>query len=260
MGITIPSIVFGQVMHKRLFPKVNAFTYGIYYIAVPLSELRTMPMAVNRFAPLSFYDEDHGWRDGKSPENWVKSILANYQIHEADGEIVLITMPRVLGYVFNPVSFWVCYDKADQIRAIICEVNNTFGETHSYLCVHPDRRAITRDDVMQGDKVFHVSPFLNRAGHYDFRFDITPERCGIWIDYYNAHGEKQLLTALTGKMSVMNKASMKHAFWAFPLVTFKAIALIHWQAIKLLAKGVRYVPLPLQNAEKITTTGKIKNL
>lgn len=259
MGIE-PSIMFGRVMHKRLFPKVNAFNYGIYYLALPLSKYKNSSLPVNKRALLSFHDADHGARDGSDLESWVRNILEKAKIQEADGEIVLISMPRILGYVFNPVSFWLCHDKQGQVRAVLCEVNNTFGQTHTYLCAHPDHKPIKSDDILKGEKLFHVSPFLPREGHYEFRFDVTNTRCGLWINYHAANGQKQLVTALSGQMAAMNKNTLRKAFWTYPLVTVKAITLIHWQALKIILKGIKYIPKPKQRAKKISTTHNVTNL
>lgn len=246
-----PQLFFGKVMHKRLFPKVNGFTYGIYYIAMPLSMINNMPMKVERPGLLSFYRRDHGARDGSDLEAWIKSALKPYGI-SVNGEIVLVTLPRVLGYVFNPVSFWLCFDLQQNLRAVVCEVNNTFGETHCYICAHHDQRPITGDDWLHGEKFFHVSPFLEREGRYRFRFALKDSMLGIWIDHYAADGRLQLLTALTGTLRPMTRKNLNHAFWRYPLVTLKAIGLIHWQAIKLLVKGMAYVPKPVQNNEKVS--------
>lgn len=259
MGIS-PSILFGNVMHKRLFPKVNAFVYSIFYLAFPLSQIKNLPIKINRFGALSFYVSDHGMRDGSDLETWARDILNKYGITEANGEIVLVCMPRVFWYVFNPVSFWIFYDQNRKVRAVLCEVNNTFGETHTYLCAQPDQAEIASDDILEGQKVFHVSPFLQRDGHYKFRFDFSSDRYGFWIDYYDEHGKKQLVTALTGKLVTMNTANLRRAFWTYPLITVKAIGLIHWQALKLIAKGIKYVPKPKQKEEKITTTHNVTNL
>lgn len=255
-----PSVMFGHVMHRRLFPKVNAFTYKIFYMALPLSQLQNTALAYNRFGLLSFHNQDHGDRTGAPIENWARDILKKYSINKADGEIVLVTLPRVLGYVFNPVSFWLCFDREEKLRAVICEVNNTFGQTHSYLCAHSDQKEISSDDVFEGDKLFHVSPFLERTGHYFFRFDWRDESGGFWVNYHDVSGKKQLLTALSGRLSPLNKKNIHRAFWGYPLVTLKAIFLIHWQAIKLVLKGIKYIPLPRQKETKISTTRNIKDL
>lgn len=114
-----PKILFGRVMHKRLFPKVNAFNYGIYYLSLPLSQISTAIenkyFKINRWGLLGFYNKDHGNRDGSNLNNWAQKILKDNGIDKADGEIILIAMPRVFGYVFNPVSFWYCFDKSKNL-------------------------------------------------------------------------------------------------------------------------------------------------
>jgi len=260
MGVAEPEILFAKVMHGRLIPRANNFRYGIYYVSLPLSHRGNMPLSYNRVGTLSFHDKDHGPCDGSDLESWARDILAGYGIDKADGEITLICMPRVLGYVFNPVSFWLCHDKAGEIRAVICEVHNTFGEHHSYLCAHSDQSPITKQDVLKGAKLFHVSPFLEREGEYSFRFDSAPGRFGVWIDYYNAQGQKQLVTSLIGEMEPMSKQTLARAFWRYPLVTLKSIALIHWQAIKLLAKGIRYISKPAQKQQKTSATQNLTKI
>lgn len=247
-------------MHGRLFPKRNQFTYNIYYLAIPLSQIRNLPIAYNRFAALSFHDKDHGRRDGSNLENWAREILDKYKIKEANGDIKLICMPRIIGYVFNPVSFWLCYDDQENIRAVLCEVHNTFGERHTYLCAHEDHQPILFDDTLKAEKVFHVSPMLEREGHYEFRFDARSEKFNTWINFFDENGKKQLATALTGQLKEMNTKNLNKAFWCYPLVTFKAIILIHWQALKLLLKGIKYIPRPQQKPERLSTTENLTKM
>ncbi len=260
MAITKQQIAFGQVMHNRLTPKCNKFIYNIYYIAVPLSEINTLLLPRNKFAPLSFYDKDHGLCDGSSLEKWAREILNDYGITSADGEITLICMPRVLGYVFNPVSFWVCHDKQGNIRAILYEVHNTFGERHTYICAHKDQKIITPNETLIGDKIFHVSPMLERNGHYKFRFKMDNKNLGIWIDYHDKSGVKTLETCLTAHLETMSKKAKRKAFWAYPLVTLKAIILIHWQALKILSKGIPYLSKPPQKDQKVSSTSNLKKI
>lgn len=244
----IPRLYTAKVMHKRLFPKVNGFTYSIYYLALPLP---AGPLP-SRF--LSFHARDLGLRDGSDPLIWARAILSRYALDSITRHIVLITMPRVLGYVFNPVSFYLCLDEAQGLRAVICEVHNTFGEQHAYLCAHADHSVLSPDAWLEAEKVFHVSPFLPRNGHYRFRFDLRTEKLGIWIDYYDQSGNKQLITSLTGSFSPLNAQALRAAFWSHPLVTLRAITLIHWQALKLVMKKIRYISKPMQLNEKITRT------
>lgn len=247
-----PQIFTGKVMHKRLFPKENAFTYSIYYLALPLSKIDQAPKS---FA-LSFQEEDHGHRDGSGLEYWIRSVLKKHNpaLDSITEDIMLVCMPRIFGYVFNPVSFWMCLDKKKNIRAVLCEVNNTFGETHSYLCVQPGLKPISQDDWLEADKIFHVSPFLKREGEYKFRFASKGEKLGMWIDFYDAESKKQLITALTGSLSPMSKKTLRKAFWSHPLVTFKAITLIHWQALKLISKGIKHLKKPQQKDKRLSIT------
>ena len=256
-----PKILLGNVMHSRVFPRRNQFSYGIYYLSCPLSQISTLAdgfkFGVNHPALLSFYDRDHGPCDGRPLLPWIRSILDDNKITQADGEIVLVTMPRVMGYVFNPVSFWICYDRSEQIRAVLCEVHNTFGERHSYLCIAEDGDVIRPDTWLDAEKLFHVSPFLKREGRYRFRFDFQSDKMGVWIDFHDGTTKRQLLTALTGRLELYTPATRRRAFWFHPLVTFKAIILIHWQAIKLLLKGQKYVPKPDQLAVRVSVTDNL---
>lgn len=247
-----PQIFTGKVMHKRLFPKENSFTYGIYYLALPLSKIEQAPKKIS----LSFYEEDHGDRDGTGLEYWIRSILKNHNpaLEGITEDIQLICMPRIFGYVFNPVSFWLCLDKKSNIRAVLCEVNNTFGETHSYLCVQPGLKPITQNDWLKAEKIFHVSPFLKREGEYKFRFAYKDNKFGAWIDFYDAKNNKQLLTSLTGTFMPMTKQNLRRLFFSHPLITFKAITLIHWQALKLIIKGIKHLKKPNQHNEKLSVT------
>lgn len=250
----------GTVMHARLIPARNAFKYRIYYIALPLSNLDECDIARERFALNAFYNKDHGPCDGSPLLPWAKKILAKYGLSEADGDIILVCMPRVLGYVFNPVSFWLCYDKNQNIRAIICEVHNTFGERHSYLCAREDHRPITGQERLISQKIFHVSPFLERKGHYEFSFDITAQKFAVWIDHFDEQGHKILLTSLIGKFSPLNQKTLNKAFCKHPLVTLKAISLIHWQAVKIMSKGIKYIRKPPQKKERDSATRNITKI
>lgn len=260
MGIE-PQIFSGKVMHGRLSPKKNVFSYGIYYVAIPLSKLAHLPLPINRWGALSFYEHDHGACDGGDLEAWARKLLKKHDLDNAvNGEIQLVCMPRILGYVFNPVSFWLCYDKDQNLRAVLCEVNNTFGERHTYLCATPDHQPISKTSVLKGQKVFHVSPFLEREGHYTFRFDTGSDYFKAWIDFYDADDRKKLVTSLCGTLEPMTKASLRKVFWAHPLVTFKSIALIHWQALKLVFKGIKYIRKPRQFEQTVSTTENLTKM
>ena len=258
--LTQPQFIFGDVMHKRVQPKINQFKYKIYYLALPLSQMNkgieNTYLKFNRFGFLSYYNKDHGYRNDTHLTQWVDDVFEKCDTQKPNGEVVLITMPRVLGYVFNPVSFFCCYDTNKNLCAVICEVNNTFGETHSYLCKPEGKNYIQDGDIITGKKLFHVSPFIQREGSYEFRFSLKENKIGIWINHLNKENAPLLLTSVTGNWENLSGKTSAKAFWAYPLVTFKAIFLIHWQAIKLILKGIKYVPKPLQKDNKISQTGK----
>lgn len=252
----VPQIFTAKVMHKRLFPKVNQFVYDIYYLALPLSKMEEAAkrgLSINRPAPLSFYNRDHANRnDQEDLQQWITGILKEHDLNNHISSVVLVSMPRVLGYVFNPVSFWLCLDSDNNIRAVLNEVNNTFGETHSYLCAHKNGVPIDKKEWLEAQKLFHVSPFLEREGHYKFRYELDGERLGIWIDFYNEENNKKLITSLTGTLMPLTKRNLRYVFWRYPLVTLKSIYLIHWQAFKLVLKRARYYRKPEQLTPKIS--------
>ncbi|MFC0180056.1 DUF1365 domain-containing protein [Thorsellia kenyensis] len=262
--ITDAKVLNAEVMHKRFLPKVNAFKYHVYYLSLPLelidnaSKRTELPIGQHHYNRHSFNPKDHGYRDERSLKQWAHDLLAKYECPLYE-DITLICMPRIFGYVFNPVSFWVCKDENKNIKTIICEVNNTFGQTHTYVCL-PPITSQSKHDKNQGniepciwinaDKCFHVSPFLPREGKYLFRFDITDDLLYINIDYYDKDNNKMLVTSLKGNFSSLTKKNLNKAFWRSPLVTLKAITLIHYQAIKLLFKKITFHKLPEQSKHK----------
>ncbi len=254
-----PQLLHAKVVHQRLFPAKNGFTYHVYYLNCPIDQLEQLNdgwrFGVNRRALLSLRTARYGAKDpDASLEQWLRGHLKQHHLNDHITDITLVTMPRALGYDFNPVSFWLCLDRDDQLRAVLCEVSNTFGETHHYLCCHDDQRPITADDWLTAEKLFHVSPFLPREGHYEFRFARKDDALGIWIDYYAANGEKQLLTSLVGEHVPYSRRNLMRAFWQIPAVAIKTIALIHYQALKLFIKKVRYVFKPVQREVRFSVT------
>ncbi|MFO1256920.1 MAG: DUF1365 domain-containing protein [Gammaproteobacteria bacterium] len=248
----MPQIFNAKVMHKRLFPKENRFIYNLYYLALAL------PTSGVNTKFLKFEPKDLGFRDGSDPETFAREILRSYGLEKKIHHIMLITMPSVMGYIFNPVSFYLCFDVEKNLLTTIAEVHNTFGEQHTYLCAHPDLSPIRADHWLIAKKVFHVSPFLPRNGSYHFKFAIKEKRLSIWIDYYDDQDNKQLITSLTGNLKPLNKAALNRVFWSHPLITLKAIVLIHFQALKLVMMRVPYFKKPDQNKSVLTATSDVK--
>lgn len=252
-----PQLCFGQVRHRRLRPAPNAFAYGTYYLRLPLRSLKEADFGCalfsrNRFNLLSFADADHG--DGKQPLlAWIDGLLRREGVHDADGEVWLQTMPRVLGFVFNPVSFWFCHRADGALRAVLCDVRNTFGERHCYLL---DQGGVIADGAeLRARKVFHVSPFCQVEGGYRFRFARAEaeggERSLAAIDYDDAHGPL-LLTSLSGRAAPITARNAARAFFGYPLMTAGVVVRIHWQALRLWLRRVPFFSKPVPPPQKVT--------
>ena len=251
-----PAVGFGRVVHHRHGPARHGFVYPIAFLRLPLScwaTLRVPLLGVDRAGVFSLRTRDHGARDGSDLEPWLRRVLANAALGEAcDGAIVLQTFPRMFGYVFNPVSFWFCHDAAGQLRAVLAEVNNTFGERHSYLVAHDDAAPIRDGDSLRARKCFHVSPFFPVAGEYRFRFAVADGRSRVHVDLWEA-GERRLSTCIDGKLAPLDGRSMARWLVRFPLMTFAVLARIHVQAFHLWRKRVRFHRKPAPPIQEIST-------
>ncbi len=232
----------GVVRHTRLRPRVNAFAYPTYFVMLPMRSLRAQPCAGlprNRRGLLSFHDKDHG--DGREDAlAWLDELLLAEGIADASGETWLHTYPRVLGYVFKPVSFWYCHRANGTLAAIVAEVNNTFGERHCYLLAGP---GLAYGRELVAAKVFHVSPFCQTQGRYRFRFMRTASRTVARIDHDDDTGAL-LQTSVSGHLQPLTPRAARAAFFGIPLMTLGVVARIHWQALRLCFKRVPFVAKP----------------
>lgn len=261
MTVATPSLIHGEVTHRRHRPVGNAFTYRSVCLALPLAQigdLSRLGLAHNRRALVSFFDRDHGERDGTALESWVRRLLAAENV-AADGDIVLYAFPRFLGYVFNPVSFWVCHDRQGSVRAVLCEVCNTFGERHNYLLAHPDGRPLVSGETVACRKFFHVSPFCEIKGSYRFRFHFASDRWLARIDYNDASAsgdeasaQPLLETSISGIAEPLSPAAVRGLLWRYRWFTLGVILRIHWQAVKLRVRRVPYIAKPAPPAQRTT--------
>jgi DUF1365 family protein len=241
-----PEISFGNVMHARMRPRAHRFHYGVFYLRLPLSQfnnIRCRFFSIDQWNLFSLHKKDHGAKDGSDLETWIRALLKKENLHQADGEIILQAFPRVLGYVFNPISFWFCHDKQGGLRAVLCEVRNTFGEHHNYLVAHADGRVIEKGSTLESKKIFHVSPFFDVVGDYRFSFSLHPDSQKISIDYHDTEG-LLLATSVSGQSDSLNSKKLLYAFFCYPLMTVGVVARIHWQAFRLWLKGAGYRSKP----------------
>ena len=239
-----------QTFHGRKGPVKNAFRYSVDYILLDPDRTKG-PRLFSRNAAnlMALHDTDHGGAPGQGAgAAWARKVLADHRL--PTDRVLLLAQPRLLGHVFNPVSFWLAYDHLGHLRAAIAEVTNTYGDRHSYLCHHPDHAPIKPDDTLTATKLLHVSPFQPVAGRYDFRFDIRPDRIGIWIDYTTPTGG--LYTNLIGPRLPLTNAGILASALRRPFGSRRVLALIHWQALKLWLKRAGFNTRPTPPTEDVS--------
>ena len=242
MSLFNSCIYSGFITHRRFKPKRHFFTYKTFSLFIDLNEAEKLEKKIrffsyNKFNVLSFYDVDHGPRDGSSLVKWVKSALSNAKINIGSGAIKLLCYPRFFGYVFNPLSIFYCYDGNSQLRAILYEVKNTFNEQHTY--VFP---TISSSNLIlhKCDKKFYVSPFMEMKTFYNFRLLNPGKILNVFIKQQDSEGT--LFTACQyGKKVEMSSKNLLFQFLRHPLMSFKVILAIHFEAFKLWIKGVKFV-------------------
>ena len=238
--MTHVDFISGHTFHGRKGAISNAFRYSVDFVMFDAEKTDEMPtlFSLNRGNLFSVRDRDHGGVPGQgSGASWARDVLQRHQIR-ADGALLLLAQPRALGYVFNPVSFWLAHDRENRLIAVIAEVTNTFKDRHSYLAVKPDQSEIKPDDRIVARKIFHVSPFQPIDGEYEFRFDIRDDRVGIWIDFMHSNGG--VIATLTGPRRKLRNRDVVTSLIRRPFAARRVMALIHWQALVLWWKGAKY--------------------
>lgn len=247
----------GEVMHCRLRPQRHRFAYRVFSLLLDIDDIpalgrRLRLFSYNRFNLFSFADRDHGARDGSPLRPWVERHLAAQGIDLGGGRIFIHCLPRLLGYVFNPLSIFWCYDRGGALRAILYEVKNTFGQQHGYLLRVPAGHTPTAPIRQRAAKIFYVSPFIGMEAEYRFRLREPEERLSILIREADRQGDL-LLATHTGRRQALTDVGLARALLLFPLVTLKVITAIHWQALKLWRMGVRLHERPPPPAPEVTS-------
>lgn len=234
----------GQVMHSRQSPVRHRFTYDVTALYIDLDELPVLAkklrlLRIDRPGIFTFHQRDHGPRDGTPLRTWIDRTLSAHGIDIADGPVRLLCFPRMWGYVFNPLTVWFCYHRDGPLTAILYEVSNTFGQHHCYL-IPVDARDAARGIVRQTcAKGFYVSPFLPQDATYTFRLKEPGDTLSVGIRYEAATGES-LAAVQTGTRHPLTDGMLLRILARRPTMTFKVMAAIHWEALKLWRKGGRY--------------------
>lgn len=244
--------IAGHTWHGRKGGIENAFRYSMDYVLLDaeVDVPSNWIFGRNRRALFSVRDSDHGGapRQGAGAV-WVRKVL-DAQGLQSPKRIELMAQPRVFGHVFNPVSFWFCYDADNALRVVISEVSNTYGDRHSYICLREDEGPIGPEDRLTSHKIFYVSPFQDIKGGYEYRFDIREDRVGIFIDHTAANGG--VTATFVGKCKPLCAADVLRALVRRPFGSRRVLALIHWQAIKLWWKGAAFRNRPEPPSQEIS--------
>lgn len=234
----------GKVAHRRTDPVLNAFSYGVYYLLVDLAELDQLDAKLTRFghnrrALVSVWDSDHGARDGSPLRPWIDALTAQAGVDLTGGSVLLLTFPRVWRFRFYPVSFWYCFGADGLPRAVLAEVQNTFRDHHNYL-LHNNGEPLDWKARPSKAKAFYVSPFVQREDvRHEFAFSEPGEKLSVTISDY-VSGPMVLTTTLSLKAEPLTDAALSRAVWRVGPVSARALVLIHWQALKLVSKRVRF--------------------
>jgi hypothetical protein len=243
----------GRVIHRRLRPRAHSLAYRVFWMLLDLDEIddlgRSLKLfSIGRWNLFSFRAADFGDRSGRPLRAQVAEVLDEVGIDGADGPIRLLTMPRILGYAFNPFSMFFCYRRDGSLAATVYEVHNTFGEVHRYVMRAGSEAVRLHQSV---EKAFHVSPFLGLAMDYAFRVDPPGERVAVAIRASDRDGVI-LLASLSGNREPLTDRALLRLFASYPLLTLKVTAAIHWHALRLLLKRILIVRHPGPAAEAIT--------
>ena len=232
----------GVVNHTRFKPVKHFLRYNTFSILIDLDELEILDkkniiFSYNKFNIFSFYNKDHGDRDGQSLKKWVLDNIKKFNIDNKINKIRLLCYPRIFGYVFNPLSIFYCYDKNSRLKAVLYEVKNTFNEQHTYVFkAKPSSNII----LHKCNKKFYVSPFIEMNTFYNFRLSEPKSNINILIKQNDVDGPL-LMARQVGKRIRLNSHSLLYQFLKHPLMSFKVILAIHFEAFRLWIKGVNLV-------------------
>ncbi len=253
------ALYVGTIRHRRLRPRKHRLQYRVWHLLLDVDQVHRLHEDVkgfghNRRAIVEFRDTDHFGPVDRPVREKLEDFLAGRGIELPAGRVLVLTYPRVLGHVFNPVSFWYCHDQSGRLALVVAEVNNTFGDSYSYVLED------LRDNgggalVGEADKALHVSPFLPRDDHR-YRFTLRPptnaigQTLAVQLDVHEPHGGRILDATLVEQRVALTTRSLRRVLWTHPLLTLHTVAAIHWQALRIwLGRKARFHrrPDPLPN-------------
>ena len=247
----IPSIYEGEVVHQRFVPKPHRLSYHIFQVLLDLDrldELKKLKLfSHNRFNLFGFYDSDHGPDQSDrsaSLKDRMAVMLAGKGLYDAGDRIFLMAMPRILGFVFNPISLYFVQGHDQRLKAVVYEVNNTFGDRHSYVLPVLDTGRHIRQ---HSDKRLHVSPFMDMDMVYDFDLTAPEDRFTLKIDLQkklDGGFQRYLFAGFAAVRKPLADAELLRLFFVMPLMTLKVVVGIHWEALLIALKGIKLRPKP----------------
>lgn len=239
----VPALYFGHVMHCRLRPFRHRFVYRVFSLFADIDSLDLLSASSrlfshNRFNLFSVMDRDHGAADGSPIRPWIEAQLAKAGLSLPHCRIYILCFPRMFGYVFNPLTVFFCYDADAELRALIYEVRNTFGEKHPYVVTLGGRHSPDTLITHQRNKEFYVSPFIEMNMRYTFRLRLPGKKLSLMIREHAPEGEV-LIATLTGGQQPFNDRMLLKALFLYPFMSLKVIAAIHFEAWRLWRKGAK---------------------
>jgi DUF1365 family protein len=237
--VSAPQLYHTRATHARFAPRARRFSQRLAHLLIDIDNpapggLRLF--AHNRFNLFSFHDRDHGGRDGAPLRPWAERQLARFGVTLDGGEIKLLCLPRMLGFVFNPISVWFGYGPDGAPRGVLYEVNNTFGQSHCYGARIDGRN---EPHAHAATKRLYVSPFLDREGGYAFRLRAPRERFSLSVVNL-VRGQRTHAAALTGRRATLSDWALLQTFFTLPFMTLQVVAAIHWHALWIWLGGARY--------------------
>jgi len=232
----------GKVAHIRHSPFVHRFTYRMWMLSCDLdAPVESRLFHRNRPGVVSLHDADHGPRDGSALRPWVEAHLARAGLSEFGASVRFMAIPRVLGFAFNPIAFYLCHNADGRLGAVIHQVKNTFGDQTAYVLPVTETSGTIRQSVR---KRMHVSPFFDMQGGYRFAFSNPDAEAFHLAIRYGANDAPRMTATMRLRAKALSDSGLARLLLAMPLMPLKVFAAIHWEAIRLKWRGARYHPLP----------------